>query len=1121
MTLPNIDKILIYFFLFIMFSCQADQDNGEPLVKTISDISVFDEADQVSYSLADGFTLDLWAPGPLIANAVAISIDHEGSAYVAETSRRKSSDLDIRQHRDWMVEDIGLQSIEQTAAFHKEKLATELSDQNQWLEDFNGDSIHDYRDLEVQTEYIRKVYDSDGDGRADAAHLYADGFNSMLTGVGAGVLFHEGEIFYTAAPDVYRLKDLDGDGDADHREVISHGYGIHIAFAGHDMSGLTMGHDGKVYWSIGDMGLNVKDLNGRQWYHPHEGAVMRANPDGSDFEVYAHGLRNPQEIAFDAYGNLISVDNDGDHVGERERFVHIIEGSDSGWRIHWQYGKYNEPYESYKVWMDEKLYVPHFEGQAAYITPPIALAPNGPAGLAYNPGTALQSDWNDYFFASYFTGNSKNSKLAAFKLKPKGSSFEIINETDILTGIVPTGVNFGPDGALFINDWKESYDKKVEGRIWKLDTNKKHGQRAQTKLILQSGAADLTDTELLELLNYTDLRVRQMAQFELVKRGKSEALLSHLKTTKTLFGKLHAVWGYGQLMRKNPSLGDEIMFALDDRNEHVRSQVVKVIGDAKYSGAFEKLLELVYDTSPRVQFFTVEALGKLGNEKAFPNLFDQLKQIGDRDPHYRHAIVYAMSKLDDGNKIATVKDNASDEARMGAVLALRHLRSPKIAGFLKDKNHLILNEVARAINDDASIQNAIPALANVLVTTKNKDEAFLRRSINANLRMGDASSAARLANFFIDERNELAMRLDALWALGYWKNPPVLDRVDNRYRELPSGDLDAARRFFLPIFNRIPRFKNDEIVSMIITVAGKLGLTELEEDIYASLHNDNIKEDYRIAYLGALAKMNSRLLPRAINFSIENKLVGLRTEALKLINKSDFSDDEKLSIIENALKVASSEEKQTILQSLSKIKSEKSIAILSGLIQNLPNEDNLIKLDVIQAAESQESTQLNTLLEQYNSLKPMDHKLAQFQEVLEGGDAVKGRQIFAFNEAAQCLRCHKIQGYGSEVGPPLDHIASQLSKEDLLLSLVDPNARIAPGYGTVLLGLRDDTELVGYIISENDQEIKFRDAEGKEQTIEVSNIKNRESLPSGMFSQESILNKSELRDLMAFLYTLK
>jgi glucose/arabinose dehydrogenase len=50
--------------------------------------------------------------------------------------------------------------------------------------------------------------------------------------------------------------------------------------------------------------------------------VVRSNPDGSDFEVFASGLRNTHEFAFDMYGNLISEDNDWDHAGEKERLVY-------------------------------------------------------------------------------------------------------------------------------------------------------------------------------------------------------------------------------------------------------------------------------------------------------------------------------------------------------------------------------------------------------------------------------------------------------------------------------------------------------------------------------------------------------------------------------------------------------------------------------------------------------------------------------------------------------------------------------------------------------------------------------------------------------------------------------
>jgi len=79
--------------------------------------------DDVSYTLDDNFELDLWAPGQLLSNAVSITFDNQGHAYVTETTRRKSSDLDIRQHRDWNIDDLSLQSIEDTEHLHKTKLA--------------------------------------------------------------------------------------------------------------------------------------------------------------------------------------------------------------------------------------------------------------------------------------------------------------------------------------------------------------------------------------------------------------------------------------------------------------------------------------------------------------------------------------------------------------------------------------------------------------------------------------------------------------------------------------------------------------------------------------------------------------------------------------------------------------------------------------------------------------------------------------------------------------------------------------------------------------------------------------------------------------------------------------
>ena len=224
-----------------------------------------------------------------------------------------------------------------------------------------------------------------------------EGFNADPTyDVAGGLLYNDGDLLLGTAPGVWRLKDDNGDGTIDRQIVISEGYSTHPAFGGHGISGLTMGPDGRIYWEVGDIGLDVTDKSGKRWSYPNQGAVMRSEPDGSNFEVFATGIRNLQEFSFDEYGNLISVDNDGDHQGETERLVYIPNGSDSGWRSNWQYGKYTDAKNNrYNVWMDEIMFKPRFAGQAAHIVPPVAAYHSGPSGMVYNPGTALSDEWNE------------------------------------------------------------------------------------------------------------------------------------------------------------------------------------------------------------------------------------------------------------------------------------------------------------------------------------------------------------------------------------------------------------------------------------------------------------------------------------------------------------------------------------------------------------------------------------------------------------------------------------------------------------------------------------------------------------------------------------------------------
>jgi quinoprotein glucose dehydrogenase len=107
-----------------------------------------------------------------------------------------------------------------------------------------GKAVEDYA---KEHDRVRLIEDRDGDGKADRATVFADGFNNIADGIDAGVLARRGEVWYACIPHLWLLRDRDGDGKADTRRSLHSGYGVHVAYYGHDLHGLRLGPDGKLY----------------------------------------------------------------------------------------------------------------------------------------------------------------------------------------------------------------------------------------------------------------------------------------------------------------------------------------------------------------------------------------------------------------------------------------------------------------------------------------------------------------------------------------------------------------------------------------------------------------------------------------------------------------------------------------------------------------------------------------------------------------------------------------------------------------------------------------------------------------------------------------------------------
>jgi len=748
-------------------------------------IALAEEArNSVSVTLADGLELSLFAADPLVANPVAIDFDANGVAYVV-ASQRTANPVDIRRHADWVPDVHTQRTTADLRTFFQRVLAPELGDVNTWMPDLDGNGVRDFRDLQATKERVYRLEDRSGDGIADYSVVAYEGFNTDLASdVVGGVLSHDGYVYVTVAPDVWRMRDTNGDLMLDEAQSISHGYSTHVAIHGHTLSTPTIGPDGRLYWKVGDIGFDVVDRAGRRWSNPSSGAVLRADPDGSNFEVFATGLRNTQEMAFDDHGNLIAVDNDGDYAGETERVVYIPYGSDAGWRTTWQYGKYTDPSNNtYNVWTAEGLFRPRFDGQAAHIVPPIASWRAGPSGFAYNPGTALSDEWRGHFFVTSFTGNPNSSRVFAFRLDEQGAGFSFPGDREVLRGIVSPGLKFGPEGALYLTDWISGFNVTNRGRVWKIDTPSTAGSRVRREvaLLLSDAYPWRIRPPARVQLRHDDQRVRRKTQLDLVRRGDVTTLLDAARDSAYPLARLHGIWGIGQLARRDRAQAALLIPLLDDRDAEVRAQAARTLGDVGYAEAADRLVGLLGDGAPRVRFFAAEALGRLRHRPAMAALVAMLAANNDADPLLRHAGSLALTGLGDATGLRALAGHSSRAVRLAAVVSLRRLRQPVVADFLGDGDERVVAEAARAINDEGGLVDALPALAQVVDRPGVTSEAILRRAINANVRVGTSEARLRLAAFAARTDLAATVRTEALAALATWDAPSRFDRVDGSY----------------------------------------------------------------------------------------------------------------------------------------------------------------------------------------------------------------------------------------------------------------------------------------------------------------------------------------------------
>lgn len=1066
-----------------------------------------------------------------LTSPTALCQTESGDILVAETWRFMAEQGidDNRKRRHWIPEDLASQTTADRLAMYK-----------RWYHK------HPPEHYTRNSEKIRRLFDSNNDGTFDANNIYAEGFNDPLDGTAAGIFQYRDTTYFACIPHIWALKDEDKDGVAEKRKSLQDGFGVRVSFSGHDLNGFALGPDGRIYSTIGDRGFNITTKEGKQYVYPGQGAVIRFEPDGSNMEVIHTGLRNPKEIAFDQYGNAITVDNNSDQ-GDLARVVYVMDGGDSGWRMghqvlhsfHQSAGLANKPINR---WMAEKMWSPQNDSQPASILPPILNLTYGPSGLTFDPGTGAHPDFTNCFLVCDYRGAAARSGIQGFSIEPDGASMKVSSVKQFNEGAASSDVEYGFDGKIYVADFVGGWSTHAAGRIFTItpDNPVNAEQAKEVAPLIKQGIHNLPTEKLASLLEHPDMRLRTRAHIVLAERKETKLLvdlLDKFEKEGKLIPTLHTVWSLGIIARKDidqqyTAGGPLVRLAMGAKQEEVRVQALKCLGDIPYRMEKQSLSfqESLSSNSDRVKLFAATGLSKHAAPDGHTRLCHMLKSKKEVNPYLLNAAALALKNNSTPEQLLKLKDHESSNVRLAAVIALSHFKHPGLTEYLLDKDQQVSYEAIRAIFDQ-ELKDLMPKLNELLPleagksTYPHKLTAMMqRRLIHSAFRTGGDDNIKRLVAFAADKKMDHDQRIEALRLLYEWEEPFLINQALGKYSPLPKRPVQD---FIKTLSEAVPVLvgMEDFIVAPTLRLLDHYQIKSSNltpESLAAIATNSKMDPEVRSSALTMLASQDAAQLLSIAPELADSKNETIACQALESIAK--VSQEKALPLLIKACDHKATAVQQTAWRLLGQINSkqahEKIIAGVNALSDGKSYSSSA--LEILDGARKIDTPSAKQAITKYES-SVKDKPLGAFLPSLYGGDVQRGADIFESNGAAQCMRCHTV-GYGhkagGDAGPNLAGIANRRSHLDLLKSLVEPSAQLAPGYGTVSLTFKNGKTVSATLLDEDETSVTITlgDATHK---IDRKEISSMSTSPSAMPPMNDALSPYELRDMVAYLSSLK
>ncbi len=991
---------------------------------------------------------------------------------------------------------------------------------------------------------IKVLEDTDGDGHADRVTTFADGLNIPM-----GVLPYGDGCLAFNMPNLYYLRDTDGDGVCDTREVVLGPFDTSRDTHGM-VNSLRDPGDGWIYACHGFNNRSVVAGSDGHEVRLESGNSFRFRADGSRVELVTQGQVNPFGMSQDQWGYWYSADCHSKPISQ------LIRGA-----CYPSFGRPDDGLGFLPPMMD------HFHGSTAI------------SGLLAIPDDSAITPLR----GQMISGNVMTSRLNRNLVRYHGATATGIELPDFLTSddswFRPVDIQIDADNHLYIADFYNRiighYEVPLEhpdrdrtsGRIWQV---RYVGPQEDGHAGPQAGVSNVAFHDLRPLVDEL-MRLADLPAWTPQQRQRVVQLSEHDNVHV-----VRAAWeAIGRVPGNDGDLSRLVARLLPvDAQDHVLRQTLRIAlrNRLQQTDADAAVWDLLMGSDvplPQRQAVASVLLAVTGDRVVGPlvRYLDEHRQAPERSRLVRHAALQAS-----GDQVASVVRLAREISRDSIPLqeelldALASAQAGTASGPLRSWALELAESSLRPLRDQLAAGQPLVTWSQADGTTwqpQNRQTADGQTvSVISSITRGEAHTGvlrssvfpmpAQIGFFLVGhrggpnqsahERNQvrlvrvsdgqvLQQAFPPRSDIGVWIDWPAGDDQGVPVQiEVADGDSGGAYAWlavggFQPSWLDQGQWSQQLLTALRWTQ--RMQLRELEPPLDTILHSPPVPASFRWQVASTTAQLRGQndwtaVLGRAQSMpseTLESLLVLYRQAS------GDTSSDESAAAaLMEALQrlteqLAAKDEAEFFQQWVQSGGSvDRLLAIYEAGWLNPASLLDSPATEVVRAKSSDnQRARLDTLL---STAQPLSSEMEARRQALLAGiqqvtaDPARGQALFR----QHCAACHQLRGVGETIGPQLDGVLTR-SNERLVEDIVLPDRNVDHAFRTTSFLMDDGRVIVGMVQADDDDQIRLADATGKVIAIETDAVEMRiESTRSLMPSDFiDVLTADDLAHLLGFM----